>query len=220
MTGSIQSQAATVSTHRRVSSHDETVRHRQPTTRGGARNSEGPWRRSRPRCASNEIAKAVVVALLRAGRPTPRGPIGSQSRRDDNSRGKVQNVRGDSSAGRHGATAIVDAPMERRRVTRITLDDRCLPDHLSADVIQCSWDGTSMRSHTSRGLRQPSDANAVAAEDRNRAVHQVLGNPRQIGQQRSACSAALRGEQWRKRMTDGRCASAASASRRNRYPPS
>lgn len=39
-------------------------------------------------------------------------------------------------AGRHGATAIPDALTGRIRVTRITLDDGCQPDHLSADVIQ------------------------------------------------------------------------------------
>jgi DNA primase len=39
-------------------------------------------------------------------------------------------------AGRHGATAIVDALTGRIRVTRITLDEGCQPDHLSADVIQ------------------------------------------------------------------------------------
>lgn len=39
-------------------------------------------------------------------------------------------------AGRHGATAIADALTARIRVTRITLDDGCQPDHLSAEVIQ------------------------------------------------------------------------------------
>ncbi len=60
--------------------------------------------------ALDEIPKSVVVALLRAGlrhghdhRPFPDAAqpledIRAVRRRDDNSRGKVQNVRGDSSA--------------------------------------------------------------------------------------------------------------------------
>ena len=67
--------------------------------------------------ALDEIPKPVVVALLRAGRgrhgtdhrPFPHAAqlledeCGSVRRRDDNSRGKVQNVRGDSSARCHAS---------------------------------------------------------------------------------------------------------------------
>jgi DNA primase catalytic core len=39
-------------------------------------------------------------------------------------------------AGRHGATAVADALTARIRLTPITLDDGCQPDHLSADVLR------------------------------------------------------------------------------------
>src|SRR5262245_49777536 len=37
---------------------------REPTSEG----PRGPWQRSRPRCVGRDLAKAMVVALLRAGR--------------------------------------------------------------------------------------------------------------------------------------------------------
>jgi hypothetical protein len=92
-------------------------RRAQPATRRRARDAEVRGD-GHVAGALDEIPKSVVVALLRTGRgrhgpdhrpfahaaQLARGRWGSVRRRDDNSRGQVQNVRGDSSSGIRAAT--------------------------------------------------------------------------------------------------------------------
>ena len=90
-------------------------RRAQPVTRRFSEGCRGPWRRSCLRCVGrgaegggrSAVAGVPCSVWKRSSaasspRSTLRGRSGaSPSRRDDNSRGKVQNVRGDSSAPHH-----------------------------------------------------------------------------------------------------------------------